>query len=131
MNQIKKRLLLSRASAAILLLMLAACSSPQQEPTEALQAAELSITNAERARVADHASAELSEAREKLAAAYVAVNENEMIRAQRLAEQARVDAELAIAKSQAVKAADVNNDTQRNINILKHEMRRNNPGEQQ
>ena len=99
------------------------------EPTKELQAAELSISNAEQARVADYASVELSEAREKLAAAYVAVNDNEMIKAQQLAEEAQADAELAIAKSQAAKAAAVNADKQQNINILKHEMKRNNPGD--
>ena len=129
MKPTKTLSVLSRTAATAVFLVLAACSSQQDEPTKELQAAELSISNAEQARVADYASVELSEAREKLAAAYVAVNDNEMIQAQQLAQEAQADAELAIAKSQAAKAAAVNSDKRQNINILKHEMKRNNPGD--
>ena len=67
------------ATATTSLLMLAACASMPQPPTAELQAAELAIADAERARVADYASAELSEARDKLRAAHSAVQQEKMV----------------------------------------------------
>ncbi len=105
---------------------LAACSSPP--PDRELQAAELSITNAEKARVADYASPELGEARNKLTAARAAVSEGDMEDAKRLAEQARVNADLATAKAAAAKAAVVNTEMQDSTETLKTEMDRNQGG---
>jgi hypothetical protein len=96
-----------------------------QPPTEALHAAEVAITNAEQARVADYASPELAEARTKLVAARDAVTHEDMLRAQRLAEQSRADAELASAKSEAVKAKAVNDEMKKSTDTLKQEMQRN------
>lgn len=105
--------------------VLAGCASTPKAPDQALQAAELAIANAEQARVADYASPELSEAREKLTAARVAVVEKEMVRAARLAEQSRADADLAIAKAQAAKAQEINDELDKNINTLQQELQRN------
>lgn len=109
------------------LIVLAACASAPKPPTEALQAAEIAIASAEQARVADYASLELSEAREKLAAARSAVQRNEMVVAERLADQSRVNAELASAKAEEVKAKTVNDEMQESTDTLKQEMKRN-PG---
>jgi hypothetical protein len=111
-------------SAAVSLLSLAACASTPP-PNEALQAAELAISTAEQARVADYASPELVEARQKLSAARDAVHEEKMQDAQRLAEQSRLDAELATAKTAVFKAKTVNEDMQKNTETLKQEMQRN------
>jgi len=111
------------------LFVLAACASVPQPPTEALQAAEQAIANAEKARVADYASPELGEAREKLTAARSAVEKEQMELAQRLAEQSRADAELASAKAEVAKARTVNDEMQKSTNTLKQEMQRN-PGAQ-
>lgn len=107
------------------LLALGGCASAPIAPTEALQAAEQAINTAEQARVADHASLELSQARDKLAAAKTAVQEEEMVRAKRLADESLVDAQLAIAKAGEVKAKKVNVDMQESTNVLKQEMDRN------
>lgn len=107
------------------LLMLAACASVPPPPTAQLQAAEQAIASAERARVADYAPVELSEARNKLSAAHRAVQQEEMVRAQRLAEQSRVDAELASARADAAKAEAVNDEMRKSIDMLKREMQRN------
>ncbi|WP_331345671.1 DUF4398 domain-containing protein [Cellvibrio sp. UBA7661] len=106
----------------------AGCASTPKAPTGALQAAELAIAKAEQDRVADYASPELSEAREKLTAARVAVAEKEMVRAARLAEQARADAELASAKTQSAKAQEVNAELDKNADILQRELQRNSGG---
>lgn len=120
-----------RPGVAVLgLLVLAACASAPAPPNEALQAAELAITHAEQARVADYASPELGAAREKLTAARAAVQQEKMILAGRLAEQARVDAELAVALAEAAKARVVNDDMQKGIDTLKQEMQRNTGAQQ-
>lgn len=113
------------AAVAAGLLVLGACASVPLPPTAELQAAELSIANAEQARVADYASPELAAAREKLAAARVAVAKEQMVSAQRLAEQSRAESELAIAKAETAKAKTVNDEMQKSTETLKQEMQRN------
>ena len=111
--------------AASLLVMLSACASVPPAPTQQLQAAELAISTAEKAGVADYASPELTEARNNLRAAEAAVVAEDMVGAQRLAERARLDAELATAKSDAAKAKVVNDEMRKSIDTLKQEMQRN------
>ena len=106
------------------LLTLAACASAPPAPTHALQAAETAITSAEQARVADYASIELNEARENLAAARKAVQDKDMARAERLAEQSRVNAELASANARLIRARAINEEAQRSVDVLKQEMQR-------
>lgn len=107
------------------LLALASCASVPLPPTQQLQAAELAITNAEQARVADYASQDLNQAREKLAAAHTAVDAEQMVLAQQLADESRVSAELASAKAEELKARAVNVEMQQSLNTLKQEMLRN------
>ena len=118
---------LSLRLAAAGLLLLGACATVPQPPTQALQAAELAIANAEQARVADYASPELGEARENLTAARNAVQQKHMVLAQQLAEQSRVNAELATAKAESAKAKAVNDEMRKSTDTLKQEMQRN-PG---
>jgi len=108
-----------------ILLAMAACSSTPPPPTQQLQAAELAITKADQARVADYASPELNQAREKLTAARAAVHEEKMERGGQLADESRVSAELAYARAEVVKARKVNDDMQKSIDTLKSEMSRN------
>lgn len=105
-------------------LALGACASTPQPPSRALQAAESAIATAEQARVADYASAELTLAREKLAAARSAVRNEEMLQAEYLAEESRVHAELASARAEEIKAKAVNDEMQKSIDTLKQEMQR-------
>jgi len=111
-------------TAMVSMLLLGGCASKPVPPTAELQAAEQAITSAERARVADYASVELSEARDKLSAARSAVQEEKMVKAQRLAQQSRVDAELASAKAEVAKARVVNEQMQKGTDTLKQEMQR-------
>ncbi len=131
MNQIRIRSIKNRAVPSLRLLAAAAgvftlmaCASAPPAPTHALQAAETAITNAEQARVADYASIELNEARQNLSAARKAVQDKDMDQAQRLAEQARVNAELASANAGLTRARMINEEMQTSIDVLKQEMQR-------
>lgn len=114
-----------RPALLAMLLFATACASAPQPPTDALQAAELAIRNAEQARVADYASPELGEARDQLAAARSAVEKEQMVQAQRLAERARLSADLASAKAEQAKARGVNEELLKGTDSLKQEMQRN------
>jgi hypothetical protein len=106
-------------------LLVAACASTPPEPTVALKAAEQAIATADQTRVADAASPELNEARQKLTAAQSAAQDKHMVEAERLAFESRVDAELASAKSEALKAQAVNDEMKRGTEALTQEMDRN------
>lgn len=107
------------------LLVLGGCASTPPAPNQALQAATLAISNADRDRVAEYAAPELTEARAKLAAAHASVRQEQMIEAERLAKQARADAELASAKADLAQAKLVNDELQKSIDALNEEMQRN------
>lgn len=110
-------------------LVLAACAANPPEPTVALKAAEQAIAAADRTRIADAASPELSEAREKLTAAQAATQneklKDRMVVAERLALESRADAELASAKNEAAKAQAVNDEIRQSNATLSQEMQRN------
>lgn len=110
---------------------LMACVAVSPASTDAILAADAAIKQAEEARVADYASADLRSAREKVAAARAmaekAVQEKDekaMRQARVLAEESRSDAELATAKAQEAKAESVNKELQRNNDALQQEIQR-------
>jgi type IV secretory pathway TrbF-like protein len=105
-------------------LMLAACASTPP-PLVALDAAKQAIAVADQAHIADAASPELAEARTKLSAADSAVTAKHMNEAERLAQESRVDAELAFARSEAAKNQAVNDEMLKSTDTLSHEMQRN------
>jgi hypothetical protein len=107
-----------------ILLFTAACASTPPIPAANLQAAQQSIANAERVEAGTHAAAELSEARSKLSAAQQAVNEKEMLSAGWLADEARAEADLAVAKAGLAKANAVNVDMEHSNATLIEEMQR-------
>ena len=72
-------------------LLLAACASQPVPPIQKLQAAQFAIQSAEQARASEHAAFELGMAREKLAVAEVAVQNEDMPLATRMAEQSRAE----------------------------------------
>jgi hypothetical protein len=106
------------------LLFAAACASTPPVPAANLQAAQLAIANAERVDAANHAAAELGEARGKLSSAQRAVTEENMVTASQLADEARASAELAAARSDFAKANAVNQDMKRSTATLVEEMQR-------
>jgi hypothetical protein len=106
------------------LVALGACASAPPAPESALDAAKVAITNAEKADANRYAGAELGEAREKLVQARGAVQQEQMILAEQLAQQSRVQAELASARTGAAKAAEVNAEMERGADALNEEMQR-------
>ena len=90
------------ALAAAGLLALAGCATPPVPPTEALQAAESATSNAEQARVADYASAELTMARQKLARANTAARNDQMVQTEYLAIESRTHAGVALARVEVI-----------------------------
>jgi hypothetical protein len=106
------------------LLVTAAAFAGTPVPTTNIQAAQQAIANAERVDAASFAGVELGEARGKLAAAQSAVEDKKMIVAQRFADEARAEAELAAAKSGAAKALAANKDLERSTATLIDEMQR-------
>ncbi|MCG2580731.1 MAG: DUF4398 domain-containing protein [Marinobacter sp.] len=109
--------------------ILVACASAPLPPTESLNAARDAIAQAEQAEARRYAGAELEEANRHLAAADQAVEEERMTEADRLAQQARVTAELAMARTEAAKAAAINREMGRGAEALDEEMQRQ--GDQQ
>jgi hypothetical protein len=105
-------------------LLLAACASTPPVPTVALSSARQAIAVADQTRVADAASPELSEARDKLAAAQTAVQDKRMADAERLAVESRADAELATAQAQRSKEHAVNDEMIHSTETLSQEMQR-------
>lgn len=105
-------------------LTLVACASAPMAPTESLNGARDTIASAEQADARRYAGAELEEANRQLAAADKAVAEERMTDADRLAKQARVAAELAMARTEVAKAAAINRELERDAEALDEEMQR-------
>jgi len=93
----------------------AGCASKPPAPTAQIQAAQ-------------HAAPELSQARSKLAAANSAMQDKEMEQATRLAAEALADAELATARTAAVKAQAANDEIRRSNRAVLEEMNRSTSG---
>jgi PBP1b-binding outer membrane lipoprotein LpoB len=127
MNAISKERQVRRLRVATVLagaLMITACASTPA-PTAQLQAAQQAIAAAERTDASRHAAAELGAAQAKLASANTAVHAKEMDAAARLADESRVEAELAAARTASVKARMVNDEMKRSTGTLIDEMQRN------
>lgn len=105
-------------------LALIACAAAPVPPTESLNAASSAIASAEQADARRYAPAELEEANRYLEAANQAVAAQRMNEADQLAKQARVAAQLATARTEAAKAAEINREMGRGAEALDEEMRR-------
>jgi hypothetical protein len=115
------------AGLVVTTLLIGACASAPVAPTSSLDAARMAIANAERANAGSFAAAELDAARQKLIRADRAADENtqkSMALADRLAQEARVEAELAAARTEAAKAAAVNRELSLGADALTEELKR-------
>lgn len=105
------------------LLALGACASTPP-PTASLQAARVAISAAEQAEAGHYAAGELGEARAKLDSADAAVQQKQMIAADRYAKESSVEAELATATTAEAKAKAVNDEMRHSTATLIQEMQR-------
>ena len=115
---------LMTASLAGILMLVGACASAPLAPDSALDGAKVAISNADKAGAGEHANAELAEARARLALADNAVEDEDMVMAERFARESQVQAELASARTEAAKAAAVNRDIERGTEAMTEEMQR-------
>lgn len=109
------------------IMLVAACASNPPAPTATLDAAKVAIANAEKADASRYAAAELDAARQKLLLANNAASDKRQTNvylADRLAQEARVEAELASARTAAAKAVAVNTELERGADALTEEMQR-------
>ena len=110
--------------AATVMLLGACVTTPPAPPSASLNAARQAITTAEQSDARQYASAELDEANQKLAMANRAVTTESMIEADRFARESRVVAELASARTESAKAAEINAEMGRGADALLEEMQR-------
>lgn len=100
------------------------CASTGDRPDAELASARTSIAQAEQAGANEHGAEPLTSAREKLSAAQAAVARDEMVVAQRLAEEAALDAELAGAMARNRKAELAVEELNDTIEVLREEIAR-------
>lgn len=109
---------------ALAVVLLSACLFASVAPESALTEAREAIATAEQAGARQYAGAELDEAQQKLKLAEEAVNDEEMDTAERLAQEAKVVAELAAARTESAKALEINHEMRQGIDALIEEMER-------
>lgn len=113
--------LAATAAAAVL----AGCASYDVPPPRAEFAqADLAIEQASSADAAQYAPLALRDARQKMNQAREALYEERFLEAQRLADEAKVSAELALAESQTARAEQLAEENMRGLEVLREELRR-------
>jgi hypothetical protein len=115
--------LTSLALVAVASLLMAACASTPA-PTEQVAVSTAALANATSAGGGEIAPAEMGMARDKMGRANVAMAAKEYDRAQVLAAEAQVDAQLAGAKARSSKARKAADELQESIRVLREEMDR-------
>ena len=112
------------AGLAFTFVMLGACATTPMAPPDSLAAARQAIATAEKSDARKFASADLDEANQRLAQAERAVTAEDMVQADRFAQQSRVSAELASARTESAKAAEINREMSLGAEALRDEMQR-------
>jgi len=111
------------------MLLLTGCATMPPAPTASLNEAQRAIQAAEKDDASHYAGAELDEARQKLILADKAVAAEDMVLAERLAQESTVTAKLAAARTEETKAEELNKQMSRGSEALIEEMQRT--GDQQ
>jgi len=112
-------------AAAALATIVAGCATAPPRPSEAFLRAHAAIEQAERSGAAEFAPAYLSAARDKLAQAEGESSRSQTtVHAVRLADEARVDAELAAERARAKKAEVAANEVDKSVDALRVEAER-------
>jgi Domain of unknown function (DUF4398) len=105
--------------------VMAGCASVPA-PTEQIAVSKAAVANAVGAGGPEFAPAEMRTAQEKLDRANQAMAAQDYERARWLAEQAQVDAQLAVAKAGSAKAQQAANALQEDTRVLREELSRKN-----
>jgi hypothetical protein len=116
-----RQLLITALAAASLA---AGCASKPTRPTEEMTRAQTLVDQAEQAGAQQFAAAELTQARQKLKMADDASDKGNAVVAQRLASEATVDARLAMARTNAGKAANAAGEVNQSVETLRREANR-------
>ncbi len=112
------------ASLAGAMLLVAACTTAPMAPPASLNEAKIAIQAAEKNDARQFAGAELDEARQKLILADKAVVAEDMVLAERYAQESIVTAALATARTEETKAVAINQEMSRGAEALMEEMQR-------
>lgn len=104
-------------------LALTACATPDQPPEE-LAVAQSDLDQALSSGATQYSPDMVSSAREKLRAAHEAVDDGDMDRARRLAEEAQLDAQLAMARTDAAETMAALESVEAGLEALRQELRR-------
>jgi hypothetical protein len=107
------------ALATVLVTAMGCASVPA--PRGTISQAELTIEQAQQAGAQEHAPLDLYQAREKLAAARAAAEQNDNERATRIAELALADAQLAEARARTQKARQTEAEVRTSLETLRAE----------
>lgn len=111
----------SRSGIVLLLPILGACATPGNPPTAQISQAELAVESASEAQAAEHAPLELRKAQDYMREARQLSDNEQYEEAERLAEKAIVEAQLAQAKAEAQVAAAALEEVRSNLNTLQQE----------
>lgn len=116
----------SSASTGALVFVLAAalagCSSPGPRPDSQLSAAESAVRDAESADAREHEPVLLNRAQNKVQDARSLIDQEEYPEAERLLEQAVVDARLASARSESARVQQAVDELNESIESLRRQM---------
>lgn len=107
------------------LLVLGGCASSPPAPTDQLAVSKAAVDQAVSAGAPEFAPSELSSARDKLDRANLAMAKKDYTEARMLAEQAQVDAQLAVTKARSSKAQKAVAALQQSNRVLREEINRN------
>ena len=131
MEAIMKTGIVIKCSILILcLLVLTGCATTKQPPSSQIGKMALSRAAVEKASSAgayEYAPLELKTARDKIELAKAATQSKDYVTAERLLEQATVDAELAEARSKTAKSQKVVDELKMSIDMLREEIQRRLP----
>lgn len=109
-----------------IIILMAGCAS-MPAPTEQMAVSKAALTRATSAGSSEYAPVELKSATEKMNAAEKAMAKEDYIEAQRLAEQAQLDAKLAETKAASAKAQLVVRNAEESNRVLREEINRATP----
>jgi len=103
-------------------ILVTACASSGEKPTQAQNAAESAIIQAEAANAREFEPVLLNRARNKAADAQELIASEEFDEAEKLLEQATVDAQLAAARAETAQAREAADEIDRSIEQLRQRL---------